>query len=61
MPQASPRDPLRARLAFSAADNADERVHTAPIFVEPTLEEILDRARSLGEHRTIALLRSCLP
>jgi hypothetical protein len=61
VPQASPRDPLRARLAFSAADNADERVQTAPIFVEPTLEEVLDRARGLGEHRVIALLRSCLP
>ena len=61
VPQASPRDPLRARLAFSAADNADERVHTAAIFVEPSLEEVLDRARELGEHRVVALLRSCLP
>ena len=61
MPQTSPRDPLRARLAFSAADNADERVQTAPIFVEPTIDEVLDRARGLGEHRVVALLRSCLP
>lgn len=61
IPQASPRDPLRARLSFSAADNADERVHTAAIFVEPSLEEILERARELGEHRIVALLRSALP
>lgn len=61
VPQASPRDPLRARLAFSAADNADERVHTAAIFVEPSLDQILERARELGEHRVVALLRSCLP
>ena len=61
VPQASPRDPLRARLAFSAADNADERVHTAAIFVEPSLDQVLERARELGEHRVVALLRSCLP
>ncbi|HUF11618.1 MAG TPA: hypothetical protein VMN78_00795 [Longimicrobiales bacterium] len=61
VPQASPRDPLRGRLAFSAADDANERVNTAPIFVEPGLEEILERARDLGEHRLVALLRSCLP
>ena len=61
MPQASPRDPLRGRLRFSAADQEAEAIHTAPIFVEPALDLILDKARALGQHRLVALLRSCLP
>jgi hypothetical protein len=61
VPQASPRDPLRGRLLFSAADDAKEQLHTGPIFVEPSLEAVLERARDLGSHRLVALLRSCLP
>ena len=61
VPQASPRDPLRGRLLFSAADDADEQHHSGPIFVEPSLEAVLERARDLGSHRLVALLRSCLP
>jgi len=60
VPQASPRDPVRGRLVFSAPDG-EEPVTTAPIFVEPSVDQILERARELGEHRLIALLRSCLP
>lgn len=60
VPQASPREPVRGRLMFSAADDA-QPVHTAPIFVEPSVDQIIERARELGTHRLIALLRSCLP
>lgn len=60
-PQASPRDPLRGRLLFSAADDASEQVTTGPIFVEPSLDQVLERARELGNHRIVALLRSSLP
>ena len=61
MPQASPRDPVRGRLLFSAADQQAEPVHTAPIFVEQSMDQILARARELGSHRMVALLRSCMP
>lgn len=61
MPQASPREPVRGRLVFSAADQPDQPVASAPIFVEPSVDQMLARARELGNHRLIALLRSCLP
>lgn len=61
MPQASPRDPIRGRLVFSAADADAEPLPTAPIFVEPSADQVIERARELGPHRLVALLRSCLP
>jgi len=59
------RGPVRGRLAFSAADSAadEERepVRTAVIFIEPTGDEVLRRAREFETHQLIGLLRSCLP
>lgn len=54
--------PLRGRIAFSAAGEADtEPVRTAPIFVEPSAQDVLARARDLKTHQLVALLRSALP
>lgn len=61
VPQASPREPVRGRLVFSAADAEGEPIGTAPIFVEESVDQIIERARELGPHRLSALLRSCLP
>ncbi|MEJ2215011.1 MAG: hypothetical protein P8099_00210 [Gemmatimonadota bacterium] len=55
------RGPARGRLAFSAADDEQERIRTAVIFVEPSEDEVLRRAREFETHQLIGLLRSCLP
>lgn len=57
-----PGAPLRGRIAFSAAgDPGFEPVHTAPIFIEDTPQDVLARARELKTHQLVALLRSALP
>lgn len=55
------RGPVRGRLAFSAADDEQELIRTAVIFVEPSEDEVLRRAREFEPHQLIGLLRSCLP
>lgn len=54
------RGPVRGRLAFSAADDQQEPVRTAVIFIEPTGDEVLRRAREFDVHQLVGLLRSCL-
>ncbi len=61
--QEAPGDPARGRIAFSPGDRAEGEaaVRTAEIFVEPSSEEAIARARALREHHLLGLLRSCLP
>ncbi len=56
-------DNARGRLAFSPGDTGEdeEPMRTAQIFIEPSAEEAVARARSLPEHQLLGLLRSCLP
>jgi hypothetical protein len=58
--EAERRGPARGRLAFSAADGEQDPVRTAVIFIEPTEDEVLRRAREFDAHRLVGLLRSCL-
>lgn len=61
--QTGPGDLARGRLAFSAGDRAEDEppIRTAEIFIEPTSEDAIARARALREHHLLGLLRSCLP
>jgi hypothetical protein len=54
------RGPARGSLAFSAADDENEPIRTAVIFIEPTEDEVLRRAREFDTHQLVGLLRSCL-
>ena len=54
--------PVRGRIAFSAAGDSEEPpVRTATIFLEPTAQDVLGRAREFETHHLVALLRSALP
>ena len=54
--------PARGAIAFSAAGElGDDVVRTAPIFVEPTAQDVLARARELKTHQLVGLLRSATP
>lgn len=54
--------PQRGRIAFSAAGEPESgAVRTAPIFIEPTAQDVLARARDLKTHQLVALLRSAIP
>lgn len=59
-----PRRPDRCRglLAFSAADAGEdeEPARTAPIFIEDSFQEVLDRARALEQRDLLNFLRSVL-
>jgi hypothetical protein len=60
--EADRASPVRGRIAFSAAGEADrEAVRTATIFVEDTAQDVLARAREFKTHQLVALLRSCTP
>jgi len=54
---------VRGRLAFSPADATEDEVPvtTAQIFVEDSVEALVERAQELTHHQLLALLRSCLP
>lgn len=53
--------PVRGRFAFSAAgDSDDPPVRTTTIFIEPTAQDVLRRARDFETHQLVALLRSAL-
>lgn len=55
-------EPIRGRIAFSAAGEPDaDPVRTATIFVEPTPQDVLARARDMKTHHLVALLRSSIP
>ena len=57
-----PGDPVRGRIAFSAAGEAEATpVRTATIFMESSAQDVLDRARDFKTHQLVALLRSCAP
>ena len=52
----------RAKLVFSPADGeSGDTAHTAAIFVEPSYEGTVQKARSFRRHQLEALLRSVLP
>ncbi len=58
----SPDDSARGKIAFSAADEGDvDPVRTTTIFIEPTPQEVLNRARDFKTHQLVALLRSSMP
>ncbi len=61
--QRLPGDPARGRLAFSPGDPAEGEapIRTAQIFIEPSAEQAVARARDLREHHLLGLLRSCIP
>lgn len=49
----------RAFVSFSQADAPDEDpVSTTVIFIEPSLDDILLKARSFSDHQLVSLLRS---
>ncbi len=52
----------RGRLAFSAADEDQDRepVRTTAIFIEPSQDEVLRKAREFDTHELVGLLRSVL-
>ncbi len=54
-------DSARGRLAFSAADDDDgHAVRTGVIFIEPSQDDVLRRARQFETHQLVGLLRSVL-
>ena len=54
--------PARGRIAFSPAGQVEtEPVRTATIFLEPTPQDVLTRARDFKTHQLLSLLRSCAP
>ncbi|MDT8370244.1 MAG: hypothetical protein RQ745_13640, partial [Longimicrobiales bacterium] len=55
-------DSVQGRLCFSPADDTPSGLlHTAPILIEPSYQEVLHRARAFEDHQLIGLLRSVLP
>ena len=55
-------DQCRGVLAFSAADGpeGEEPARTAPIFIEATYQDVLERARALEQRDLVSFLRSVL-
>ena len=53
-------DSYRARLRFDAPEVAGP-FRTAVIFIEPSYEEVVTRARGLDARQMVGLLRSVLP
>lgn len=52
----------RGFLRFAPADGeAEDSVRTATILIEQTDQAVVAKARSLGDHMLVALLRSVLP
>ncbi len=53
----------RALLAFAPVDRAEGEgaLRTIPLLIEPSWEEVVQRARLLEEHQLTAMLRSLLP
>jgi hypothetical protein len=53
----------RALLAFAPVDRAEGEaaLRTIPLLIEPSYEEVIQRARRLEEHQLTSLLRSLLP
>ena len=54
------RDTYRACVRFSSPE-ADQFYRTTVIFIEPSYEEAIHRARALEERQLAGLLRSVLP
>lgn len=51
-------DAYRAFVSFSQADAEEEPVNTTIIFIEPSYDAVMTKARSFSEHQLVALLRS---
>ena len=55
-------DSQRGFLRFSPADGQPEdSVRTATILIEETGEQVVRKAKGMGDHMLVALLRSALP